>query len=374
MSRGIAQKRAAKAQRRKTLLKERRKQQTAEGRSSKSGQVRRLAAAPLHACLLQKGLFERGNGMVILARRAATGRVAVSGFLLDVFCLGVKDAFVREFEASEVESFIGAIGADAPLEPVEPPYARKLLRDLVAYARELGFPPHADYAAAEQLFGEVAAEACDENFAFGRDGKPFYIPGPRETPMQIRQRLTQLLRRLGEEGFDYMLEVDQLDDAVESDFESEESDFEDEESDFEDARLSEGAFVYDPEVAPEPTAWLALDEEERTRAVRAYCRRAGLRMPSPRAHAAIVAVVETQAALGDELPVERAITRLRGEGLDRHQAVLAVGSVLAMQIHRAIQNEGSAAAATRAAYDAAIDALTAEQWLALAEGDGEDKK
>jgi hypothetical protein len=39
-------------------------------------------------------------------------------------------------------------------------------------------------------------------------------------------------------------------------------------------------------------------------------------------------IVENQIALGDELPVERTVKRLIAEGLDRHNAIHAIASVI----------------------------------------------
>ena len=55
-----------------------------------------------------------------------------------------------------------------------------------------------------------------------------------------------------------------------------------------------------------------------------YHRRAGIFPPNEQLHATFHVVVENQIALGDELPVRRAVDRLMAEGLDRHQAVHAV--------------------------------------------------
>jgi hypothetical protein len=52
-------------------------------------------------------------------------------------------------------------------------------------------------------------------------------------------------------------------------------------------------------------------------------------MPNSSLHAAIHVVVENQVALGGEIPVQETLARLMGEGLSRHEAVHAVGSVLA---------------------------------------------
>ena len=99
----------------------------------------------------------------------------------------------------------------APFEAVDPSYARKLLHEAVAYARSLGLEPHADYAAVEQLFGDIPADAGDVQFEFGRDGKPLYIPGPNELPTEIRRRIDLLSRRLGSDGFEFHEFEDQSD-------------------------------------------------------------------------------------------------------------------------------------------------------------------
>jgi len=103
---------------------------------------------------------------------------------------------------------------------------------------------------------------------------------------------------------------------------------------------------YHPHHAPDPEAWLALDEGERTELVLQYHRRARVRLPNARLHAAIHVVVENQVALGDEIPVRRTLERLRAEGLDRHDAVHAAGSVLAKRIYDLLKKVSQAATRT----------------------------
>lgn len=372
MTRGIAQKRANKAQRRNKAIRERREPGSTKGRSSLAATVRRLAAAPLHCCLLQQELFERGSGMLFLARRAPSGELALAGFLLDIHCLGVKDAFFQQCDDSYLDYVVEVMSEQAPFEAVEPAVARKLLHEAAAYARGFGFEPAKEYAAAELLFGDVTTEGCDAEFEFGKDGKPLYVPGPSETRAQVRQRLEHLRRRLGDEGFDYLVATDGYADDFDDDFDDDvDMEFGDP-FDLDEEDL-DNAYPYDPETAPDAAEWLALDESERMRAVLAYSRRAELEIPSPQAHAVIVAAVEAQAAAGDQLPVRRAIDRLMGEGLTRRQAVLAVGSVLAQYAFDVAQGEGPPEGKEQETYDAAVEALTAEQWWALAEGGDEDE-
>src|SRR3984893_2385088 len=118
---------------------------------------------------------------------------------------------------------------------------------------------------------------------------------------------------------------------------------------------------YDPLEAPEPEEWLALDEAERIRLAERYHRRAHIRVPSIKAHAAMHVVVENQIALGDELPVRATLDRLVGEGLDRHEAMHAIGLVLAEYIYdlaRAREPETQRIES----YYVALERLTADYW------------
>lgn len=120
--------------------------------------------------------------------------------------------------------------------------------------------------------------------------------------------------------------------------------------------------TYDPNVAPDPEAWLALDESERAELAFQYHRRKKLKAPNTRLHALFHSIVETQAATGDESPVRRTLERLQREGLDRHDAVHAVGSVLASQFYDILQG-GGAAGEPNAAYEAELERLNARDWL-----------
>jgi hypothetical protein len=120
---------------------------------------------------------------------------------------------------------------------------------------------------------------------------------------------------------------------------------------------------YDADRAPDPDEWLDTDEVERIAAVEAHHRtvRDHARMPRPRLHAAIHAVVETQLASGTPPETRRALERLVTGGLPRHEAVHAVGVIV---------SNATAAALDGRAFDAAVyarelDALTVERWRSM---------
>jgi hypothetical protein len=133
-------------------------------------------------------------------------------------------------------------------------------------------------------------------------------------------------------------------------------------------RMNQRMRRYDPMVAPIPEHWLALAEQQRIDLVLAYHRRVGQRAPSEKAHAIIHAIVENQIA-DDTLPVRRIAQRLKSEGLDRHEAIHAIGSVLAGHINDLMRAAADSQADvskfaedSNVAYFSELDQLTAEAW------------
>jgi hypothetical protein len=342
-----AQRKHAKATKRKKILEQRHRLEAKDAGGGLARKVRRAAAAPLHACLVQHSVFQSGVGMVFLSRKIGARDVALGGFLVDAYCLGVKDAMFCELDEGEMKQLLDEAGATAPLTPVDPSYARKLLRDAAAYAQSLGLPPHPDHATVELLFGDVVADACDVEFQFGHEGRPLYVPGPTESPAQIRRRIDRLRRRLGDDGFDFGLPEDAIDMPDE---------------------LTDDEMDYDPDVGPDPAHWLALEEAERLRQAKDYHRRCDVLLANPEIHAAVHVAIENQIAMGDEMPVRGALERLMAEGLTRHEAVHALGSVLTEMIVGAADGKEAEHSQTDA-YNDGIARITAEDWRRLAADD-----
>ena len=119
---------------------------------------------------------------------------------------------------------------------------------------------------------------------------------------------------------------------------------------------------YDPGCAPDPARWLALDEGERIELVRRYHRRERIRVPNERLHAAAHAVVETQIAMGDATPAAATLQRLMAEGLDRHDAVHAIGSVLMRHLWRVMDDDDIPEDQIEPVYFAELEAFSAQKW------------
>jgi hypothetical protein len=125
---------------------------------------------------------------------------------------------------------------------------------------------------------------------------------------------------------------------------------------------------YDANTAPDPEAWLQLDEQERIDLAIDYHRRYHLPMgQSPKLHGTMHAIVENQVALGDATVVPATLTRLMREGLDRHDAIHAIGSVLMAIIFDVVTKNADTDGDINAKYGRELAALTAAGWRAQAD-------
>ena len=120
---------------------------------------------------------------------------------------------------------------------------------------------------------------------------------------------------------------------------------------------------YDPHIPPNSAEWLGTDEGERIELVSAYHRRKKINLPNSQLHAVIHVVVENQISLGEEV-VLNTLARLQAEGLDRHDALHAIGSVLAEDLYRVMQAEDRSSSKIYQGYLERLQRLTARNWRA----------
>lgn len=171
-----------------------------------------LSASPIVACQITRDFQKRGFGTLFIARKLSLGRFGASFFLLDLWCLGVKDAFFRVLDAEEYDYHLEHSDEAFPSAPIAPDLARKLLRDTAAYGSKNGFVPPDDYGEIERIFGDIAPAPAD--FTFGVNGRPYLMIGPDDPPARVRRIMQQLEFTLGADGFDYEYPLEEDDDEA----------------------------------------------------------------------------------------------------------------------------------------------------------------
>ena len=152
-------------------------------------------------------LFVDGIGTVYISRFKGSGMVETGVFLVDVYCLGVKNAFfVQNFHTEYDHRFCQRMREQEVTRAISPACARKLIEGSVLYAQQFGIAPHPDYKKACRVLGGIDATTCQDSFTYGKDGKPFFFQGPNDTPERAQWILRQLERYCGQDKFHFMVE------------------------------------------------------------------------------------------------------------------------------------------------------------------------
>ncbi len=166
-------------------------------------------------------LAEHGIAWVVVVRERTTDWCEVGAFLVDAWCLGVKNAYADEMPAADFKEFLGHQLPEGESEEVDPACARKLVEGAVGYAQSFGFLPHREFKKARRVFGSIKSTDCAREFAFGREGRPCFVTGPDDDESRIARVLAILRARLGEDGFDFIdaADTDAMDKAIDELFE-----------------------------------------------------------------------------------------------------------------------------------------------------------
>ena len=191
----------------KDLRRQNRKKKNTKTQITESNVLEHVKNFPIFESCKSGDLFEQGIGHVIVARRSPDGMILASVFMIDVFCLGVKDCFYRYMSQSQYEHFKVLLMPDEEL--LEASNAKKLVLDSVVYAEKFHLQPHEDYQKTRKGLEGIDENKASLEFEFGKkfnDEKlPFYCAGPHDSESRMKEVLTLLERYAGKDNFHYII-------------------------------------------------------------------------------------------------------------------------------------------------------------------------
>ncbi len=155
--------------------------------------------------LLGKETSEAGGlGLVVVTRSKGYNRFVTATYLIDYWCLGVKDAIPpRNCNDSQYKNFVRHAYSQFPqgYEEISLEQAQALVWGAIAYAKTLGFEPHRDFEQSKAHLGELTSEI---SLKFGRNGKPCYVEGPYDDGIKI---MNTLKKSVGDGNFNYLFGI-----------------------------------------------------------------------------------------------------------------------------------------------------------------------
>jgi len=171
--------------------------------------IRRARSFPLVECLISAEWQKDEPGLVqiVVSREQPDGDICFGVYLVDKYCLGLKNTFARAgFSRARYESevrdgiFHEMASAECPLE-----LACQMIYASIEYAAQFGFEPEKEFALSQYLLPPRGELEEPYKLTFGKDGKPFFIAGPRDNAQQI---VRQLEKTAGLGNFHYVMPLD----------------------------------------------------------------------------------------------------------------------------------------------------------------------
>ncbi|MFW6158664.1 MAG: hypothetical protein ACOC8E_04835 [Planctomycetota bacterium] len=154
--------------------------------------IRNAREFPVRECLCADSLDGSGLGAMVIARDLPGRRVAFAVYLVDRFCLGVKNAFCNVVSRSKYKSDLKErLLAGDPASPIAVEPFHQIVYGAVDYARQYGFEPHKDFELAGCLLDPRDQVPPGAPIEFGKDGRPFYVSGPHDDVEQIVRTLDE---------------------------------------------------------------------------------------------------------------------------------------------------------------------------------------
>ena len=164
----------------------RRKEKQRLKRKQKQAQARRAASVtPLERvakgagqleCYVNDDWPESGMASVQVLGVAPDGRCAHAAFLVDMWCVGLKDAYGhRTTLRADFEEHLGRTGGALKMVRIPVADAKRLVAGGIRFSRQNGFhlPPHFDRWTA--IFGDLGDIATADLTGFGIDGGLRYV-------------------------------------------------------------------------------------------------------------------------------------------------------------------------------------------------------
>ena len=162
---------------------------------------------PLVGSWIMAGWQEKGLTPVVVARQHPHDRVVFATYLVDYYCLGVKDAFWKsDYSLKRFNKELPQLCSGEP-EVCDIALAHVLVYGAIDFARRYGFEPHPDFKLASMVLDPPGTYPSRGGLEFGRDGKPFFIAGPYDNAKAI---LTKLEQTAGQGNYDYLVALGDL--------------------------------------------------------------------------------------------------------------------------------------------------------------------
>jgi len=188
---------------------------------AKSGKVVQLFQKPenfiktrarelqLGSCYINFDWEESGIASALVSRKHTNGNVTLGFYLIDLKCLGIKDAFFKfNVAVDEMFDLVDQMnGVEIEYEKIH-----NIIYGAEAFANDYGFKPHKDWTVTQFILEEDDDHIPLIDIEFGENGVPAYYAGPNDNPAKIKQILATLDKNVGAGNYLFYIDENEFED------------------------------------------------------------------------------------------------------------------------------------------------------------------
>jgi len=172
----------------------------------------RARTLPIGTCYINANWRDSGLAVIFVCRRHINGHITHAAYMVDVFCLGLKESFwtfnqdpldFKDFMEKQQQ----ANSQGVPLMKTDYVLVHNIIYGAIEYAGEFGFFPHKSFETSRFMLEEDDDHIEVIDLEFGYKGKPLYISSPGR-PNERNRVLAQLDKNPGKGNYEFITEAD----------------------------------------------------------------------------------------------------------------------------------------------------------------------
>ncbi|MBQ9362429.1 MAG: hypothetical protein IJT97_03300 [Bacteroidaceae bacterium] len=154
-------------------------------------------------CYVSRDMTLYGEGHVVVSRLHKGGKVSAAFYLIDIYCVGVKDSFYKlRMDDYEFESIVERLSIEN-IQECSYEEAHNWVYGSVAFAEEAGIQPDKSFNLTQYMLKEDTDEVPLLEFEFGKNGKHFLVA---RSNLEASRYLPTMKKHLGDD-FKVMIET-----------------------------------------------------------------------------------------------------------------------------------------------------------------------
>ena len=187
------------------MAKKNKKHNTQHFLSEEQYLIQRARTLKIGKCYISNDIEKIGEGFIIVTRLHTGGKISAVFYLVDTYCLGVKDSFYEmRCTTDEVKEILSQYENMRECSYEE---AHNMIYGAIEFAEEAGIEPHRSFRLTQYMLEEDTEDIPLIEYEFGKNGEHFLIS---EDYDELDRYFPTLKEHLGE-NFNYIVKDDGFD-------------------------------------------------------------------------------------------------------------------------------------------------------------------